>query len=208
MKYLTPKEACKHYKVSIGTLRIWDSEKKIESVRTKGGHRRYIVEEDETKGRRICYCRVSTKEQKKDLERQVEFFRINYPDHEIIKDIGSGINFNRKGFQAILDSAIKGNVSEVVVTHKDRFVRFGFKFFEGIIDRYSSGKIVVLDDKTSSPEEELVHDLLSIITVFSSRLYGLRSHETKRKIEKIVRENIEDKNLSNKGGGDDVNGDV
>ena len=136
----------------------------------------------EVEGRKICYCRVSTPSQKEDLERQVEYFQAEFPNHEIIKDTGSGLNFKRKGFNAILDSAIRGDISEVVVTHKDRLCRFGFELIERVIAS-GNGKILVLNQEKTSPEKELVDDLLSIITVFSARLYGLRSHQLKRKIK-------------------------
>lgn len=191
--YLRPEEASKLLKVTVRTLEMWETKGKISCHRTKGGHRRFLREEilgkiPEDKRPppdkiNFCYCRVSTPGQKSDLERQVEFFRIKYPNHTIIKDIGSGINFNRKGLNSILDTAIKGNLGEVVVTHKDRLCRFGYDLIERIISTHSNGKIVVLDQQETSPEKELINDLLSIITVFSCRLYGLRSHSLKQKIK-------------------------
>jgi predicted site-specific integrase-resolvase len=138
--------------------------------------------------KKICYCRVSTASQKEDLARQIQFFKLNYPDYTIISDNGSGINFKRKGFKTILDDAIKGYIEEVVVTHKDRLCRFGFELIEGIIREQSNGKIVVLNQKKTSPEQELVDDLISIITVFSSRLYGLRSNSIKNKIRTQIKD--------------------
>jgi hypothetical protein len=113
----------------------------------------------------------------------------------IIKDIGSGLNFKRKGFNSILDFAIKGDIQEVVVTHKDRLCRFGFELIERIITEYSNGKIVVLNQEKTSPEKELVDDLISIVTVFSSRLYGLRSHSIKKQIKEATK-NVESKTVS------------
>ncbi len=95
---------------------------------------------NEKQRRKICYCRVSTRSQKEDLERQVQFFQGEYPGYEIIKDIGSGLNSKRKGFNSILDSGIKGDLEEVVVTHRDRFCRFDFDIFERIIQEYSGEK--------------------------------------------------------------------
>jgi len=186
-KLFTPKEVYTKFNITPRTLLNWSYQNKIKSIRTDVGHRRYILSitdsKDNVTRRKICYCRVSTSSQKEDLDRQVEFFRLKYPDHEIIRDIGSGINFKRKGFNAILESAKNGYVEEVVVTHKDRLCRFGFELVNRIITEWSNGKIVVLDHKETSPEQELVSDLLSIVTVFSSRLYGLRSHDIKRKIK-------------------------
>ena len=208
-KYLRPEEASKLLKVTNQTLVNWDRDGKIKCIRTKGKHRRYLLgdlipflpNKDNIKlcnKRRICYCRVSTASQKEDLERQVAYFRGKYRDYEIIKDIGSGINFKRKGFNSILDSALKGNISEIVVTHKDRLCRFGFDLIERIILEQSNGKIVVLNQTTTSPQEELINDLISIITVFSSRLYGLRSHGLKKKLNSL--KNIKDKTVSDEGG--------
>jgi len=213
-KYLRPEEASKLLKVTVRTLQLWEGKGKIKCVRTKGKHRRFLrtdvlslLPSDKQpipKQRNICYCRVSTPSQKEDLERQVEYFSGKYPNHEIIKDIGSGINFKRKGFNSILESAIKGDVGEVVVTHKDRLCRFGFDLVRRIIEGDpSNGKIVVLDKEETSPEKELVDDLLSIITVFSSRLYGLRSHSLKKKIKQEAlskTQNTENETLSDSGG--------
>jgi predicted site-specific integrase-resolvase len=132
------------------------------------------------------YCRVSTPSQKEDLERQVEYLRNKYPDFKIIKDIGSGINFKRKGFNSIINSAIKGNLKTLVVTHRDRLCRFGFELIERIIKEFSNGEIMVLNSEKTSPEKELVDDLISIVTVFSSRIYGLRSHSLKKKIKEAA----------------------
>ena len=195
--YLRPEEVSKLLKVTVRTLLNWDYKGELKSVRTKGGHRRYLESdvftrlpaEDQLKKikRNICYCRVSTLGQREDLERQAQFFSTQYPQHEIIKDIGSGINFKRKGFNSILDSAVQGDIGEVVVTHKDRLCRFGFELIQRIIEGHSDGKIVVLNQEETSPEKELVNDLLSIITVFSYRLYGLRSHSLKKKIKEEAR---------------------
>jgi excisionase family DNA binding protein len=191
-RFITPMQASKILQVAKQTLVNWENSGKIKAYRTKGGHRRYlyssIIKEttgckEITEKRKICYCRVSTPSQKEDLERQVIFFKNKFPDYEIIKDIGSGLNFKRKGLKTILDQAIQGNIKEVVVTHKDRLCRFSFDFFERIIQEYSNGKILVLDKQETSPNQELVNDLISIITVFSARLYGLRSHSIKRKIK-------------------------
>ena len=195
-KLYRPEEAAKLLNVCSQTLVNWENNGRIKCVRTKGNHRRYLYsdlisfipsEPDTIKNnrRKICYCRVSSFGQKEDLERQIRYFRGKYPDHEVIKDIGSGINFKRKGFNSILDSAIKGNIEEVVVTHKDRLCRFGFDLIERIISETSNGKIVVLNHTETSPQEELVNDLVSIITVFSSRLYGLRSHGIAKKISSL-----------------------
>jgi len=199
-KLLQPFEAAKLLNVTVRTLFNWEASGKIKCIRTNGNHRRYILssfpnfEEFEEKEnlkqaakRKVCYCRVSSAPQKEDLERQVEFFKREYPDHEIIRDIGSGLNFKRKGFKSLLESAIDGDIKEIVVTHKDRLCRFGFELFETVLEK-SNGRIVVLNHEKTSPEKELVDDLISIVTVFSSRLYGLRSHSIKNKIKQAADE--------------------
>ena len=202
-KYLRPEQAAAILNVSKRTLQLWDCSGKIRCTKTKGGHRRFLESDvvaqiPNPQGkpkRKICYCRVSTPSQKEDMERQVEYLRNKFPNHEIIKDIGSGLNFKRKGFNSILDSAIKEDIEEVVVTHKDRLCRFSYDLVERIIKEHSGGKIVVLDQKQTSPQEELVNDLISIITIFSSRLYGLRSHGIKKEIKRWASENSKNEDL-------------
>jgi putative resolvase len=195
-KFLTPSQASDILNVTTRTLFNWEATGKIKAIRTNGNHRRYLLSsfpdyEDfvpkNKEKRKICYCRVSTVSQKEDLERQIQFFRRKFPDHEIVKDTGSGLNFKRKGFLSILDSAIEGNISEIVVTHRDRLCRFGFEIIERILNK-SDGIIVVLNRKEMSPEKELVNDLVSIITVFSSRLEGLKTHDIKDKIREATKE--------------------
>lgn len=191
-KYIRPEEACRRLRVCADTLRSWDREGKIECVKTKGGHRRYKlssviqlqgeeVVDKRVERRKVCYARVSTAGQKKDLERQLESLRTQFPNHESLSDIGSGLNFKRKKFLFLLDEIIRGNIEEIVLTHRDRLCRFGFELIERIV-RAHKGRIVVLHDERTTPEQELVQDILTITTVFSSRLYGLRSHSLQRKL--------------------------
>jgi len=192
-EHLRPREVRQLLGISVKTLFTWTHSGKIESIRTPTGQYRYprkniLAPKDLSDKSNFCYCRVSTRGQSSDLQRQIDFFRSRYPDYIIIKDIGSGLNFKRKGFQSLLESSLKGVVGEIVVTHRDRLCRFGFDLFEHIVSKCSNGKIVVLDQRETSPQQELVHDLLSIITVFSSRLYGLRSHSLKKKLHQIINE--------------------
>ncbi|HKL81767.1 MAG TPA: IS607 family transposase, partial [Desulfobacter sp.] len=142
IKKLTQKQAAEYFSVHVHTLRQWDKSGKIKTERTPGGDRRYIIEiKDEFD---ICYCRVSSYKQKDDLERQVKFMQEKFPNAETITDIGSGLNFKRKGLKTILERSIRGDSINLYVAHKDRLCRFGFDLIEWIIKR-SSGKIVVLD---------------------------------------------------------------
>lgn len=144
----------------------------------------------ENKRENFMYTRVSTKKQMDDLSRQVEYVRRpEYVDYVLIQDIGSGINFKRKGLSTILDSCIQRTIGEVVVAHRDRLCRFGFELIEQLITK-AGGKITVLDNnKNTTPQEELADDLLSIIHIFSCRQMGRRSYSRKEQIE-----NCDDKN--------------
>lgn len=186
-RVLTSREACAFFRVSETTLRTWATKGRIQHIRTKGGHRRYIIPYKTTRAHKcIVYARVSSSGQKDDLERQIQVLRARYPDYKCMSDIGSGLNFNRRNFKRILEYAIRGDIKELVVTEKDRLCRFGFGLLETIIQKTSDGKVVVLDSREKTTEEELVEDVISIITVFASKLYGRRSHKNKKKIQKDV----------------------
>ena len=201
-EFITPREASKLLKVTTRTLEMWECAGKIPCIRTKGGHRRFLLSDVLSKAgvvperTRIAYCRVSSVSQKEDLERQVEFFQTHYPHYTIVRDIGSGLNFKRKGLNSILDDAIKGNIQEIVVTHKDRLCRFGFELIERIITSHN-GNILVLNQEHTSPEGDLIADLISIITVFSSRITSLGAIKNSIKATlKTPIENTKDENSS------------
>lgn len=179
----TSKKACRRLGIHPNTLRKWADAGKIKHIRTPHNQRLYDVDDflaGYGQRSRIVYCRVSSRNQLPDLRSQVEFVKGRYPEHEIIEDIGSGLNFKRKGFNALLERILSGDVEEIVVAHRDRLMRFGFDLFQSIAKRYSC-RIVVLDNSQLSPQAELVADLLSIIHVFSCRLYGLRKYSNKIK---------------------------
>ena len=117
------------------------------------------------------------------------FIHLYYPNHEIIKDIASGLNFKRKGLKKIIKLALDGELEEIVVAYKDRLCRFGFDLIKDLIEEYSYGKIIILNEKKMSPEEELTTDLVSIINVFSARLNGLRKY--KKEIKNLKTTKIE-----------------
>lgn len=177
--YVSTKKAKEYYSVSIDTLRRWAEHGKIKTTRTKGNHRRYFIPKEYTRKRNIIYARVSSSKQKVNLENQIRYLQKKYPSYELITDIGSGINFKRKGLQTILDELFKGNIKNVVVTSKDRFTRFGFELFEYIFSKFGY-KIKNLNSNKIKSEEELANDLLSIITVFTARHNGRRSYGNKK----------------------------
>lgn len=104
-----------------------------------------------------------------------------YPDHEIIKDIGSGINFKRKGLQKIIELAINGELEEIVITYKDRLCRIGYDLLEFIFEKYSKTKIIIVNDEFKLPHQEITEDLIEIITVYSSKIHGTRSYKNEEK---------------------------
>lgn len=202
--YVSSKEAAEKLGVHFQTLRNWDREGKIKTIRSPGGKRFYDVksflektdkydkdndkiEEEKDERKKICYCRVSSYSQKEELMHQVDYMKLKYPEHEILTDIGSGINFNRGNLKKIINFGIKNNLEELVIAYKDRLCRIGYDLIEYILKEYSNTKIIIEKDEDKSPEKELTDDLLEIITVFSSRLYGMRSYKIPEKDDKSKR---------------------
>ena len=180
MTYYPSREAARRLGLHPNTLRKYAEKGQIGHIKTPSGQRRYDVDGflgDQRNVTRICYCRVSSAKQRDALERQVTRFREHYPDAEVVTDIGSGLNFKRKGLAALLDRAMRGDKLEIVVAHRDRLARFGIDLVKQVVER-PGGRIVVLDERSFSPEEELTRDLLSIIHVFSARLHGLRRYKS------------------------------
>lgn len=179
--YITSREACARLGIHVNTLRRWADAGRVPHYRTESGQRRYDVETylgAKAKAAVVCYCRVSSYAQRHALEQQVEFMQGRYPGAEIVRDIGSGLNNKRKGLKSILGRVLQHEKLSIVVAHKDRFARFGFELYRWIIEQCGS-ELLVLDDSLREPERELVEDLLSIVHVFSCRLYGLRNYQGK-----------------------------
>jgi excisionase family DNA binding protein len=211
-KLLTMKSAKELLGVSTRTIQNWDKEGKIKIVRTPGGRRRIPFSEVErllgntlSPQRKLAiYSRVSSNEQKQkgDLERQIEFIKGNLSSDftivEIITDVGSGLNDKRKGLLKLMKLARENQISEVAVRYKDRLTRFGYGYLEEYFSSHGV-KIHVLDKEaeTKTVQEELADDLISIITSFSGKLYGLRS-EKHKELKKTAKEAIMDvQDLSN-----------
>ena len=191
-KLYTLKEASKLLGVHVKTIQRWDKEGKIRCVRTVGGKRR--VPESEIKRilgiheeRKIVgYARVSSHTQKDDLERQIELIRRYAKERgweiEILKDVGSGLKEDRRNFQKLLKMVMNKEVSKVVIAYPDRLTRFGFKILEEFFKSYGT-EIVVINKEEKSPQEELIEDLITIISHFAGKLYGMRSHKYKKVVE-------------------------
>ena len=185
-------KASDYLNVSKETLRRWEKEGKITPHRTSGNHRRYdlnqlkaIINSTDVLENKLvaCYCRVSTKSQEDDLKRQIE--KLEYYciakgyQYKIISDIGSGLNYNKKGLTELINMIHNKEISKIILNYKDRLIRFGYEIIEQFCKlNYVDIEIVNhTEDKTYN--EELVEDVLSIITVYSAKLYGSRSHKQK-----------------------------
>ena len=199
--YISINKVAKRLNKSAQTLRNWEKTGElIPAYKTKSGYRYYTEEQinkllgvEEKERVTIGYCRVSSRKQQDDLERQTENMR-NYLcakgyKFEIITDIGSGINYNKVGLNILLDKVIKGEVDKVVVLHKDRLLRFGFELVENLCKRYGTS-IEVVNNTPKTEEQELVEDLVQIITVFSCKLQGKKANKMKKVIAELKDENI------------------
>ena len=187
-KYVRRKEVLEVLKVHYQTLYRMENKGLIDVKRTDGGHRLYNLDKylrdnnmDNNKEKiNVCYCRVSSKKQEKDLKTQIRIMEKKYPDHIIIKDIGSGLNMKRKGLKKIIEMAIDGTLGELVITYKDRLARFGYELIEWIIETYSNGTIKVINKKEEeTPEEEITTDILQIMNVYVAKVNGRRSHSNR-----------------------------
>ena len=203
--FLTPQKARERLGISDFSLRQWCDNGLITTIRMPGGKRLYNVEKfikqqvpEETnkdEKKRICYCRVSSIGQKDDLQRQVEFMQSKFPEHQIVTDIASGINFKRKGLRSILELACKGMLSEVVVAYRDRLCRFAFELVEWFF-QLNKVKLVVLNQSLDASEQsELAEDLLAIINVFNCRINGKGKYKKIKDTLKSISE--EDKTQCN-----------
>ena len=184
---LTTGQAARKFGVHEGTIRIWVDQGKLRAFKTPKGQRRIIfseeIEKKDFQGDRekykAVYCRVSSLKQKDDLKRQVESMQEKFKGYKVVQDIGSGINFKRKGLISLLDDSLNGLVEEIVVSSRDRLCRFAFELFQWIFERQGT-KLTILQSLDSSPESELSDDVLSIIQVFCCRRNGKRRYSNKK----------------------------
>jgi putative resolvase len=196
-KFLTIKQAAECLGVSESTLRRWEKEGRLlPDKRTQGNQRRYTLEslglknsivnlERET----IAYARVSSHDQKSDLERQKEMLALYCVKQgwtfTLVSDLGSGMNYYKKGLKRLLDDIINDRVERLVITHKDRLLRFGAELIFSICEIKKVQVVILNQGDDTTFEEDLTKDVLEIITVFSARLYGSRSHKNKKLLDKI-----------------------
>lgn len=178
-------DAAKLKGVSVDTLRRWEKSGKIAAVKTEGGHRRYRVADllkvDNPNLRHtVIYGRVSTPDKKDDLTRQVGALELYCAErgHEnplTLKDVGSGLNYKKRGLLKLIAMLQKNEVERLIITNKDRLLRFGSELIFALCENNGTEVIILNRPIEQEPEQELVEDVLAVITVMSARLYGRRS---------------------------------
>ena len=186
---MRPHQFAKKLGVTVKTLQRWDKSGKLKAKRTPSNHR-YYTEDDlavalgikynPAKRKNVIYCRVSSPKQKTELENQrlaMEKFCLGQGlvVDQVITEIGGGLNFKRREFLKLIYSSLDGEVETIVIAHKDRLCRFAFDLIESLVSR-SGCNIIVANQVSLSPHQELTEDLLGIIHCFSCRLYGSRSN--------------------------------
>lgn len=209
MKYYSINEFSKILGVSAQTLRNWDANGKLHPHHTSSNGYRYYSHEQLSQvmninpnidRKTIGYCRVSSNKQKDDLQRQIENMRMYLISQgkpfEIISDIGSGINYKKKGLKELIKLITQNKVEKVVVLYKDRLLRFGFELIEYIASLYNC-EIEIIDNTEKSEQQELVEDLVQIITVFSCKLQGKRANKARKLVKELI-EGGEDSDKINK----------
>ena len=210
MKNYKPKDFAELVGVSVKTLQRWDREGILKAYRTPTERRYYTYAQylsfmgasaKNDQREVVIYARVSTRNQKDDLQNQVDFLRTfcnarGMIVDNCIEDFGSGLNYNRKKWNQLLDDVMDRKIKTIVISSKDRFIRFGYDWFEKFCLKFDTSIIVVNNDALS-PNEELVEDIISILHVFSCRLYGLRKYKNKIKADEEIAKELQDGNRSN-----------
>ncbi len=199
-RYVGIGEAAEALGVSIDTLRRWERTGKLVGERTPGGHRRYDLAklrpelfraEEEASRRTLAYARVSSRDQREDLERQKQVLEVYCARQgwtfEVVSDLGSGMNYHKKGLKKLLDAIVEGSVGRLVVTHRDRLLRFGAELVFAICEAKGVEVVILNKGEDTSFEEDLAQDVLEIVTVFSARLYGSRSHRNRKLLDGVAR---------------------
>ena len=195
-KLISISEAAERLGISPTTLRRWEQSGKLIPERTQGNQRRYRLSQIEPAThllkqdrKTLAYARVSSHDQKADLDRQKQVLELYCTQQgwtfELISDLGSGMNYYKKGLKRLLNEIISGNVGRLVITHKDRLLRFGAELVFSICEAKQVEVVIVNKGEDTTFEEDLATDVLEIITVFSARLYGSRSHKNKKLLDGV-----------------------
>ena len=192
-------EAAEALGVSAQTLRRWEREGRLlPDERTAGGRRRYDLarlkpemfhSQAEAARKTVAYARVSSHDQKDDLERQKRVLELYCARQgwtfEVIADLGSGMNYHKKGLKRLLDGVVEGRIGRLVITHKDRLLRFGAELVFAICEAKGVEVVILNQGEDTTFEEDLAKDVLEIITVFSARLYGSRSRKNQKLLDGV-----------------------
>ena len=195
-KLITISEAAERLSISPTTLRRWEASGKLIPERTQGNQRRYRLSQIEPAThlrkqdrKTLAYARVSSHDQKDDLEWQKRVLELYCAQQdwtfELISDLGSGVNYYKKGLKRLLNEILAGNVGRLVITHKDRLLRFGAELVFSICEAKQVEVVIVNKGEDTTFEEDLATDVLEIITVFSARLYGSRSRKNKKLLDGV-----------------------
>jgi len=191
-------EAAEVLGVSITTLRRWEAAGKLVAEHTAGGHRRYDVAKlrpdlfraaDQAKRKTIAYVRVSSPDQKDDLERQQQLLQRYCTRQDwtfdVIADLGSGVNYHKKGLKRLISDMLDGQVGRLVITHKDRLLRFGAELVFAICEAKNVEVVILNQGEDAAFEEDLTEDMQEILTVFGARLYGSRSRKHQKLLDRV-----------------------
>ena len=197
-KYVTIHVAAEALGVSTSTLRRWEASGRLVPERTGGNQRRYDLSkirpemfraEQKEQRKTVAYARVSSPDQKDDLERQKQVLELYCATQgwtfELVADLGSGMNYQKRGLKRLLDDILEDRVGRLVITHKDRLLRFGAELIFAICEAKGVEVVILNQGEDSTFEEDLAKDVLEIITVFSARLYGSRSRKNQKLIDAV-----------------------
>ena len=207
-----PKDFAELLGMSVKTLQRWDRDGILKANRTPTDRRYYTYDQYlQFKGIQtendirdtVIYARVSTRNQKDDLQNQVEFLKqfCNAKGiivNQCVEDFGSGLNYNRKKWNKLLDEVMANKIKTIVISNKDRFIRFGYDWFEKFCEKFNT-KIIIVNNETLSSNEELVQDIISILHVFSCRLYGLRKYKNQIKVDEEIAKELQNGNKPDAG---------
>ncbi|WP_063721487.1 IS607 family transposase [Rivularia sp. PCC 7116] len=193
-------EAAEKLGVSVKTIRRWSDAGRLGCERTPSGHRRYYISDilrlsvkpEREERKTIVYGRVSSHDQKEDLVRQIEVLSqlcvAKGWGYEVIQDLGSGLNYKKKGLKKLLKLILTNQVERLVLTHKDRLLRFGSELVFAMCDEFQTEVVIINKTKEDSTfEAELVRDMIELVTVFSARLYGSRSRKNQKLVDNMVK---------------------
>lgn len=180
--------AAEYYGISVSNLRKLAREGLVVTDKTPKGHYLYHIPKpepdtpsDEAWTENIVYARVSSRKQQGDLVRQVKSLKEKFPGFTVVKDVGSGLNYQRAGFRSILERLFQGNIRRVVVAYQDRFTRFGFDFFQWLFTKFGA-VLESVEQPDPDTGEDMVSDIMEVFTVFTARYYGKRKYRHRSEI--------------------------